>query len=276
MNAPQGKTSLRHHPRFKLGLKISAALAVALLAVWWFAFRPFVSTDDARVATTLIRVAPEAVGGRVIRVAVTEGVRVKKGDVLVELNHQIPDAQLQRAKAKALLAERDLHRISELVAQRGLAPKDLDLAKANSDSAQADLRLAQTAFDNTTIKSPVDGIVIQKVAEEGNILEPGQVAVAVSDVDHAWIAANIEETSVGPVKVGQPVTVVIDEGGTLTGKVQEVRAAVASQFALIPSDSGSGNFTKVVQRIPIKIELDPHPDQTLRAGQSVEIKIRVH
>lgn len=228
------------------------------------------------MATTLIRVAPEAVGGRVIRVAVTEGVRVKKGDVLVELNHQIPDAQLQRAKAKALLAERDLHRISELVAQRGLAPKDLDLAKANSDSAQADLRLAQTAFDNTTIKSPVDGIVIQKVAEEGNILEPGQVAVAVSDVDHAWIAANIEETSVGPVKVGQPVTVVIDEGGTLTGKVQEVRAAVASQFALIPSDSGSGNFTKVVQRIPIKIELDPHPDQTLRAGQSVEIKIRVH
>ena len=224
------------HPRTQLGIKVSVGVGIAMVILWLFAFFPFVSTDDARVAATLIRVAPEAVGGRIIKVSVTEGDRVKKGDLLVELNHAIPEAQLQRAKAKALLTERELHRINELV----------------------------------------DGIVVQKIAEEGNILEPGQVAVTISDVDHAWISANIEETSVHSVKAGQPVSVVVDEGGTLKGKVSEVRAAVASQFALIPSDSGSGNFTKVVQRVPIKIELEPHPNQVLRSGQSVEIKIRVH
>ncbi len=268
--------SLIKHPRTQLAIKVAIGLSIALVAFWWFAIHPYISTDDARVAATLIRVAPEAIGGRIVKVAVTEGVRVKKGDLLVALNHEIPEAQLQRAKARALLTERELHRINELVSQKGLAPKELDIAKANADTAQAELKLAQSAFDNTTIESPVDGIVVQKIAEEGNILEPGQVAVTISDVDHAWIAANIEETSIGPVKVGQPVKIVIDEGGTLRGKVAEVRAAVASQFALIPSDSGSGNFTKVVQRVPIKIELEAHPDQVLRAGQSVEIKIRVH
>ena len=111
--------------------------------------------------------------------------------------------------------------------------------------------------------------------------EPGQDFSAVlpppppADIDHAWIAANIEETSVADVRVGQPVTVHIDEGGTLSGRVSEVRSATASQFALIQSENPSGNFTKLVQRIPIKVALDPHPDHPLRSGQSVEIKIRV-
>jgi membrane fusion protein (multidrug efflux system) len=125
------------------------------------------------------------------------------------------------------------------------------------------------------LKSPVDGVVVQKVAEVGNILEPNQTALTVADIDHAWISANIEETAVAAVKIGQPVTVHIDEGGELTGKVSEVRAATASQFALIQSENPSGNFTKLVQRIPIKVELDAHPSQSLRSGQSVELRIRV-
>jgi RND family efflux transporter MFP subunit len=255
---------------------ISFGVAVVGLLLWWFVFHPYVTTDDARVAATLVRVAPEAIGGRVIRMAVTEGDHVKKGDVLVELDHRIAEAELQRAKARAVLTDHELRRISELVAQRGLAPKDLDTAKANAETSQAELKLAEVADENTTIRSPVDGIVIQKVTEEGNIVEPGQTVVTVSDVDHAWIAANIEETSVGAVKVGQPVHIVVDEGGTLTGKVSEVRASVASQFALIPSDTGAGNFTKVVQRVPIKVSIDGDTPHVLRAGQSVEIKIRVH
>lgn len=261
---------------------VSFGVAIIGLFVWWFLFHPYISTDDARVAATLVRVAPEAIGGRAIRVAVQEGDFVKKGETLVELDHRIAEAQLQRAKARAVLTEHELKRISELVAQKGLPLKELDTAKANADTAQADLKLATVAEENTTIKSPVDGIVIQKSTEEGNIVEPGQTVVTVADVEHAWIAANIEETSVGPVHVGQPVRIVIDEGGELTGKVSEIRASVASQFALIPSDSGAGNYTKVVQRIPIKVAIDPSSGSEpnsfrhLRAGQSVEIKIRVH
>lgn len=258
----------------KVGLG-SFVVVILGLVYWFFAIHPYVSTDDARVAAYLVRVAPEAVGGRVIKLNVTEGSRVKKGDVLLELDHRIVNAQLKRAQAKSVLAQRELKRVSELVAERGLAQKELDTAKANADTAEADLALAEVSAENSSIQSPVDGIVVQKVVEEGDYVEPGQTVVTVTDIDQAWIAANIEETSVGEVKVGQPVKITIDEGGDLTGKVSEIRASTAAQFALIPAENPSGNFTKLVQRIPIKIALDPHPQQTLRAGQSVEIKIRV-
>lgn len=262
--------------RSKMTGAIMLAIALICTLIWWFAFHPFVTTDDARVAATLVRVAPEAIGGRVVKLAVKEGDHVKKGQVLAQLDDRIASAQLKRAKAKAELAAKDLQRIEQLVSQRGLAPKDLDLAKANADTTAAELQLAEVAMENTSVVSPVDGIVVQKSTEEGNIIEPGQTLVTVVDSDHAWVAANIEETSVGDVRVGQPVKITVDEGGTLTGRVSEVRSSVASQFALIPSDNGSGNFTKVVQRVPIKVELDEHLDHPLRAGQSVEIKIRVH
>lgn len=117
--------------------------------------------------------------------------------------------------------------------------------------------------------------MVQKLAQTGNILETNQTAVTVVDIGHAWASANIEETSVALVRPGQRVTIYIDEGGKLTGKVLEVRKATAATFALIPSDSSAGNFIKLVQRIPVKIELDPHPGVNLRVGQSVEVKIRV-
>lgn len=270
------KTPWWRTKRTKNVASIAAAIFVLSLIVWWFAFRPYVSTDDARVTATLVRVAPEAIGGRVIKIAVKEGDKVKKGDVLAELDHRVAEAQLQRAQAKADLTARELRRVSELVSERGLAPKELDTAKANADSAEADLKLAKVADENTTIRSPVDGVVVQKSTEEGNIVEPGQTVVTVVDIDNAWVSANIEETSVGHVKVGQSVHIAIDEGGSLEGHVSEVRSSVASQFALIPSDNGAGNYTKVVQRVPIRIDLNPHPDISLRAGQSVEIKVRVH
>lgn len=253
------------------------SLAVAILGVgyWFFFVFPYVSTDDARVAATLVRVAPEGVSGRVIKLNVTEGDRVKKGDVLVELDHRTADATLQRAKAKAEWAQKELTRVRQLVKERGLALRELDQAQATADTSDAEMKLAQVAFDNTTIRSPVNGIVVQKATEEGNIVEPGQTLVTVTDIDAAWISANVEETSVGGVKVGQPVKITVDEGGNLTGKVSEVRHATAAQFALIQAENPSGNFTKLVQRIPIKVILDDHPNQVLRSGQSVEIAIRV-
>ena len=101
------------------------------------------------------------------------------------------------------------------------------------------------------------------------------MAFTITDIDKAWISANIQEKSVGDIKPGQKVFITIDEGGKLTGKVTEVRKSAASVFALIPSDNASGNFVKMEQRIPIRIELDPHPNTTLRVGASVGIKIKI-
>ncbi|MGZ3690077.1 MAG: HlyD family secretion protein [Pseudobdellovibrio sp.] len=252
------------------------ALAVVGLIAWWFIFHPYVSTDDARVAMTFVRVAPSNVSGRIEKVNVQEGSRVKAGDVLVEIDHRIPQANYDKAKSKADLANRELSRMQRLTSEGSSTPQVLDQAKANSATAEVELKLAEVALENTYLKSPFDGVVVQKIAEVGNLLEQGQTAIVVADENHAWIAANIEETAVGSVKVDQPVKISVDEGGSLEGKISEVRASVASQFALIPSDSGAGNFTKVVQRVPIKIALSEHSNLNLRAGQSVEIKIKVH
>jgi membrane fusion protein (multidrug efflux system) len=234
-----------------------------------------VATNDARVATDIIRVASVGVGGVIEKVAVEEGAQVSSGEVLVEIDHRITDAQLKKAQANFQLAKLELDRAASLAGSNVSARRDLDRARTGYNIAAAELQLAEINAQNTFLKSPIDGIVVQKPAEVGNVLEPGQVAVAISDADHAWVSANIEETSIGRVKVGQKVYISLDEGGSLTGRVDEINAATASQFSLLPAENASGNYTKVVQRIPVKIALDPHPGRILKAGQSVTIKIRV-
>jgi multidrug resistance efflux pump len=236
---------------------IIGLLVITLLGTlgWWVFLRPYVSTDDARIAMTLVRVAPSGVSGRIETLNVAEGSRVKKGDVMVEIDHRIPQANYDKAKAKADLATRDYNRMQHLASEGSATPQQLDQSRAASATADLEMKQAEVALENTYLKAPFD---------------------VVADDVHAWVAANIEETSVGDVAIGQPVKISVDEGGTLEGKVIEIRSSVASQFALIPSDMGAGNYTKVVQRVPIKVEIIDAKGRTLRAGQSVEIKIRVH
>ena len=260
-------------------LKVGAFLVLGGavgFGVWWVAFRSFVSTDDARVAMTLVQVAPSHVGGRIEKVNVQEGSAVKAGDVLVEIDHRIPQANYDKAKTTFDLAKRELDRMQRLATEGSATQQALDQARAKSATAEVELQISAVTLENTYLKAPFDGVVIQKNAEVGNLLEQNQTAITVADAAHAWIASNIEETQIGRVKVGQTVRISIDEGGLIEGKVSEVRTSVASQFALIPNDSGAGNFTKVVQRIPIKIAIENTDARTLRAGQSVEIKIRVN
>jgi len=254
---------------------IILVIAFISFLIWFLVFHPYVSTDDARVDADIIRVVNQGAAQRVEKISVEEGTRVRRDDLLVELDHKTAQAQFDKAKARAYLSSSDLKRAETLIAQNGMSRQQYDRVAADARTADADLRLAEIALDNTYIKSPVNGVVIQKVARQGNILETNQTAVTVVDIDKAWISANIEETKIARVYPGQPVKITVDEGGSLTGKVMETRRAAASQFALIPSDNASGNFIKLVQRIPVKISIDPHPGRDLRVGQSVEIKIRV-
>lgn len=250
--------------------------AVLGCIAWLIFFYPYVSTNDARVAAVLVRLAPQGDGGRIISIAVDAGSPVRKGQVLLELDHSQAQAQLDQAQAKAALALQDWGRAKRLEAQNAVPKSDLDRAQAANQEAQAQLALAQIALDDTYLKSPLDGLVVEKTAEVGDMLERGQSALTLADTGHAWIAANVEETHVGEVKIGQPVRISVDEGGDLTGKVSEITDAAESQFSLIPMENPSGNFIKLVQRIPIKITLDDHPNRPLKVGESVEVHIQVH
>ncbi len=259
----------------KMAAYAVSGITFLILLVWIFFFRPYVTTDDARIAGDIIRIANRGVSGQIVKVNVAEGDAVTSGMQVAELDHRAADAQLKKARARASFAAAELARMESLASQNGVSRQQLDKARAESMSADGDLQLAELALEFTTLKSPVDGVIVQKLAQEGNILETNQTAVTVVDVEHAWVSANIEETSVALVKPGQKVKIDIDEGGTITGKVLEVRKATAATFALIPSDSSAGNFIKLVQRIPVKISIDPHPGINLRIGQSVVVKIKV-
>jgi RND family efflux transporter MFP subunit len=255
--------------------KIIGGLFVAALIAWLIFFLPYVATDDAVIDADVVKVANQGAGGQIIKIYVKEGDAVKKGDLLVELDHSTAQAMLDRAKAHASFTDTDYKRASAVASQQGMSKQQLDKAQQEAAMAQADLQLAEIALERTYIKSPVDGVVIQKTSIEGNIIETNQTAIILSDTEHAWVTANVPEKSIGAVKLGQKVYINIDEGGSLTGKIIDVRQAAASVFAIIPSDNASGNFIKVEQRIPVKIALDPHPGKVLRIGQSVEIRIKV-
>jgi membrane fusion protein (multidrug efflux system) len=402
-------TFLRHpilqHPRFR---RVVAALAIALVGlvvVWWFHFRPFVSTDDARVAAPLIVIAPHGAGGRVDRVLVREGQTVHASEPLVELDASAERSQVDRARALlaladarvgeaeaelrlerrvseatqkraratvhsaqasqerttrgaraeevaksradfaeaqtlALQARRDLDRAEALAREGAIAevnletartaaatarasleskqamldllehgnrPEDISIAQSGVVAAQAglldasggvdrvafrtrqveaaralaaqaraELTLAEVALARMTLKSSVGGVVVRVPVDPGDYLSPGQGAVTIIDIAHAWIAANVEETASGLLRMGQAASVSIDEGGDLVGRVDVITQSAASAFALIPADNAAGNYTKVVQRIPIRIAIDASPRvQALRAGQSVVVRIRV-
>jgi membrane fusion protein (multidrug efflux system) len=261
--------------RVRILLASFAISAAVILLVWWFFFRAYVSTNDARIATTIIRISPVGVGGVIQKVNVAEGDFVKKDQTLVEIDHRAAEAQFIRAQARYQMAKTDYNRAKSLSTNNYNSAKDLDNARTNYQIAEAEQRLADINLQNTYLKSPIDGIVIQKNANEGNVLEPGQVAIILADAANSWVSANIEETNIARIKLGQKVFISVDEGGSLTGTIEEITSATASQFSLLPSENASGNYTKVVQKIPIKIALDPHPGRILKTGQSVSIKIKV-
>ncbi len=143
---------------------------------------------------------------------------------------------------------------------------------------EAVLRIAELNQSYTKICAPVDGYVSKRSVEVGNQVQPGQPLLAIVPLDGTWITANYKETQLERVKPGQEVTIKADiyPGKTFKGKVDSVSAGAGSAFSLFPPENATGNFVKVVQRVPVKIVLDKgeDPDHMLRVGLSVIPTIR--
>ncbi len=139
--------------------------------------------------------------------------------------------------------------------------------------AETAVKQAQLNLDYATVKSPVKGIVSKKSVEPGQVVQPGQPLMTVIPLDRIWITANFKETQLAAMRPGQRVTVKVDAygGREFNGKVDSIAAATGSRFSLLPPDNATGNFVKVVQRVPVKILLDDGQDKedVLRPGMSV-------
>jgi membrane fusion protein (multidrug efflux system) len=158
---------------------------------------------------------------------------------------------------------------------------DKQIAAAESLVAQkrADLELANLQLAYTKVTSPAAGTVAKKNVEVWQFVQAGQPLMAIVSQGAPWIVANFKETQLKKMRVGQRVDVTVDAypGVTFPGKVESISAATGAKFALLPPDNATGNFTKVVQRVPVKVVLTgpADPQRPLRAGMSVDVVVHV-
>lgn len=160
------------------------------------------------------------------------------------------------------------------------APQQLDIIRARAEAASARVAQAKAALAEaelnvakTDVKAPTSGIVSKKGVEVGQLIQAGQPLMALVETEAPWVTANFKETQVAEMKPGQMVTIKVDatSGRTFRGKIDSLAAATGSRFSLLPPENATGNYVKVVQRIPVKIVVDPadNADRVLRPGMSV-------
>ncbi len=146
-------------------------------------------------------------------------------------------------------------------------------AEARVQQARANLAQAELNLGYATVKAPARGVVSKKSVNIGQVVQPGQPLMAIVQIDDVWITANFKETQLNDVRPGQRVTVDVDAygGREFKGKVDSIAGATGARFSVLPPENATGNFVKVVQRIPVKIVLDPgqDPEHLLRPGMSV-------
>lgn len=286
---------------------------VAVLAGAWYWYnelRGFVSTDDAFVTADRVSISAKVLG-RIDKLAVDEGSEVKKGDILVQLDDSDVRAQLEQAKANLIFAQESLPlaRVSLAGSQDDFqradvqfkkaiitkeqyshaqktleaARAELTIAVARVGVAKAQLGIVETQMQNMVLTAPFDGIVAKRWLLEGDVEQPGQPILSIYDFKKIWITANLEETKLARLKLQDRVEVNVDTypGVAFWGNLVLIGNYAASEFSLIPPNNAAGNFTKITQRVPLKILLDEKKtpqEQTrypLRPGMSAEIKIKV-
>ena len=129
-------------------------------------------------------------------------------------------------------------------------------------------------LERAIVRAPVDGIVSKKSVEPGQMAQAGQSLMALVGLDEVWVVANFKETQLKNIRPGEPVVVSVDAlgGKTFDAKVESIAAATGATFSLIPAENATGNFVKVVQRVPVRIAVDAGAAQSrvLRPGMSVE------
>ena len=199
---------------------------------------------------------------------------------VVEAQHSIAAAGVAVEQARAKLAHADAGVANAMTGPQQVTITETRVSAAQAKVAQrrAELEQAQLNLAYTTIVAPTDGVIGKKNINVGQNVAAGQQMMAIVPLDDLWVTANFKETQLKNMKVGQPVTLSVDAyGRDYTGKVERFAGASGAKFSLLPPENATGNFVKVVQRIPVRIAIDPgqNRDHVLRPGMSVVPSVRV-
>jgi membrane fusion protein (multidrug efflux system) len=307
--APPAASAPRRPSPVPIIVAAAALLVIAVFVRQWLVNRGTVSTDNAQVAGHVIPVLPR-ITGIVTDVRVIENQPVREGDVLVKIddrdervrlaqaeaelqkevanagsNGRVGQAMAQLAAARAndaaqaaARADAALVRAADeqvLAAEAALRGADARVASARAARDQADLMLSYT-----TLAAPSSGVVSKKNVEIGQMVQSGQPLLAVVPLDDVWIVANLKETEIRGVQPGARAEITVDSypGRRFRAHVESLSPATGATFSMLPPDNATGNFTKIVQRIPVRLRLDGpvDPAHPLRPGMSAFVRVWTH
>ena len=308
----QSIDSVPLYKNFKLVIPLFVVILGGSIAayLWYMGMREYVTTDDAFIDANRVAVSTKILG-RIDTLTASEGDTVRAGQVLVRLDDIDLRAQQFQARTSLALAqenialanvslqkaETDFKRAATQMndniitkEQYDHAQSELESAKARynisiaqSNSARAQIGIIETQLRNTVITSPMNGVISKRWVLPGDVVSPGQPVFTVYDLQNIWVTAQLEETSIGILRSANKVEISVDAYPDVkfSGQVFQIGTNTASQFSLIPPNNASGNFTKVTQRVPVKISIKPTDGQKegshieLLPGMSVEVKVKV-
>lgn len=188
-------------------------------------------------------------------------------------------AMLDSSRAAVAVAQSKVLQAEAQVRSAGTAPQQIEVTRGRAGSATASVmkntaavEQARLDLEYTTVRAPVSGIVSKKSVQPGQVISPGQPLVALVPTQNMWVVANFKETQLKNMRPGQSATIHVDAyGRDYKGHVDSFGGATAARFSLLPPENATGNYVKVVQRVPVKIvfEKDQDPEHRLRPGLSV-------
>jgi len=276
----------------------------AIAWYWYIGHKGYVSTDDAFIDADKATISSK-IPGRIINLKFAEGDTIKMGQVLAALDTSDLKAQEKQfiaatinanesitlAKVNLEKAKDDFARAQSQYRDNIITKEQYDHSAKALDAAQAEYNISLTKpamskaqqevvkaqLKNSTIYSPIDGVIAHKWILEGDVVQPGQPIFTIFDMKNIWITAQFEETRLALVTMGADVEISVDTYPDikLSGKVIQIGSNTASQFSLIPPNNASGNFTKVTQRVPVKISIEKgNSNVNLLPGMSVEVRVK--
>ena len=249
------------------------------------------STDDAFIDGHIVSISPK-VSGEVIAVHITDNQPVKAGDLLVTIDPRDYQAKvdeergkLHAAEAEARRAVADAKRYEQIYTQDEISKQQLDNAQAAAATAVANVAKERGALQQdelnlsyTKIIAPESGRITRKSVEPGAYVQAGQQLFSIVP-EHVWVTANFKETQLTNMRPGQKVTIRADAypDQKLEGHVDSIQSGTGERFSLLPPENATGNYVKVVQRVPVKIVIDSplDPNAPLSPGMSVVPSVAV-
>jgi membrane fusion protein (multidrug efflux system) len=276
---------------FRLFLGVVAIIALIASVYWYFVSSLYVVTDNAYVAGEVAQITP-FVDGTIKEVKVVDTQKVQSGDVLVQIDDI--DANLTLAKAKGVMdqarvnmdrAKLEFDRREALAYTGSVSGEEVSNSKSTYDSAKAAYDIAAANFEQakvdlsrTVIYAPIDGTIVKREVQLGQKVRAGTPLMAIVP-NNVYVNANFKENQLKNVKIGQIVDLKSDIYGSdvvFHGKITGISGGTGAAFSLIPAQNATGNWIKVVQRLPVRIEIDANELERNPLNIGLSMTARIH